>query len=216
MDIPSQFLSKIGVYDIQINGVEIKATIVDRNDQLEKGICELRSLMGDLPLVGVDLKKTSLSGLGLTVPHLLLLYVKNRCLIIQMKYVMPLQESVGHFLSDKSICFVGFKIDSHFNVLRDYEAFKYDSKSCLTGNGAEICLLAASVLKNPSLLCCFGVDELASKIGFDMRLEADKKMEEKAFNWTAFVFTEEEVKYAIHDVQQCYRIGERLLRMLGN
>lgn len=203
MDIPLQFRSNMGVYDIKIHGGEVKATIVYGDDQLEKGISELRSLMGDFPLVGIDLKKSENSWRPL---DLILMYVKDRCLIIQLNFFTPSPEILGNFLSDKSICFVGFEVDSHFSDLRRYlEDYRL-------GNGAEICKLAALVLKNPSLQKCGSLVELASKIGYDME-QVDQNWVQT--DWGALVFSEEQIKYAIQEVHHSYCIGKKLLSMLG-
>ncbi|CAI9116489.1 OLC1v1017650C1 [Oldenlandia corymbosa var. corymbosa] len=143
----------MGFYDIQINGVEVKATIREENqyDLLGKGISELKSRMDNPPVVGIDFKGSDKTA---GMPDLLLLHVKDRCLIIQLKPKNGLvYGSLRDFLNDKSICFVGFKINGVYQTLKSRNNNQATRKHALeiTGTEAEAGDLAASVLKNPSL-----------------------------------------------------------------
>ncbi|KAL6580035.1 hypothetical protein OROMI_008059 [Orobanche minor] len=217
MDIPAKFRSKMGVYDIQINGDKIKATLVNQEHMIENVISELKSLVdSNSPVVGVDFKRSKLSKKRMHM-HLLLLYVKDHCFVFQLDQINHFPKNLGNFLGDKSICFVGFKIDDNLDQLRRSLERKSSSSSfvsadddessttCLTGDGAEIRMLAASVLKKPSLTKCCDPAQLAREIGFEM---------EKPSYWGALCFSEEEMKYALRDVYICYHIGKRMLGML--
>ncbi|KAL6549306.1 hypothetical protein OROHE_008423 [Orobanche hederae] len=247
MDIPAKFRSKMGVYDIQINGDKIKATrggaslepgvtpkkildsplkatLVNQEHMIENVISELKSLVdSNSPIVGVDFKRSELSKKRMHM-HLLLLYVKDHCFVIQLDQINHFPKNLGNFLGDKSICFVGFKIDDNFDQLRHSLEQKSSSSSfvsadddessttCLTGDGAEIRMLAASVLKKPSLTKCCDPAQLAREIGFEME-KPDETTVQPSY-WGALCFSEEEMKYALRDVYICYHIGKRMLGML--
>ncbi|KAL6509553.1 hypothetical protein OROGR_022863 [Orobanche gracilis] len=224
MDIPSKFRSRMGVYDIQINGDKIKSSLVNQEHMIENVISELKSLIdSNSPVVGVDFKRSKLSKKRMHI-HLLLLYVKDCCFVIQLDQINHFPKKLGNFLSDKSICFVGFKIDDNLDQLRRSLERKSSSSSfvsadddrstttCLTGDGAEIRMLAASVLKKPSLTKCCDPAQLAREIGFEME-KVDETTAQPSY-WGALCFSEEEMKYALRDVYICYHIGKRMLGML--
>jgi len=215
MNIPQQFRSKIGVYHIQLDGVRIKANVVDPNFSLETAISEFKShIETDLPVVGVDFKASLFSPSHDSHPKLLLLFAKDRCLIIQLSLIRRFPKCLGLFLSDNSICFVGYKIDDYFSRVRDLASDYHgdDHDTGLTGNGAEIRLLAATVLKKPSLTECDDLFQLASETGLiEMKNPENTSV---LFDSSARVFSEEEIEYAVHKAYYCHKLGKKLLGML--
>ncbi|KAB2621621.1 hypothetical protein D8674_023803 [Pyrus ussuriensis x Pyrus communis] len=69
--------------------------------------------------------------------------------------------------------------------------------------GADLGDLAAKVLKKLNL-ARWGLAELASEVGGRCVVP----------DWNATVFSDEQIKYAIHDVYASYLIGKKLLGML--
>ncbi|CAI9105367.1 OLC1v1004275C1 [Oldenlandia corymbosa var. corymbosa] len=214
------------VYDTEINGVKVKATLAKQDEIVEKELSELKkSLMHtDFPVVGVDFKFSRRSTFGRDfdgsapdrtewLPSLLVLYVKGRCLIIQLDHLFPL--SLARFLNDESICFVGIKIDYHLKSLKEHHRSLCISSKAgdLTRYGADIQELAACVLKNRSLLYCPELSDLARRIGFE--IQGIDESTASPPDWGAIVFTEEEIKYAIQDAHSCYCIGKKLLYTLA-
>ncbi|KAL3515931.1 hypothetical protein ACH5RR_022833 [Cinchona calisaya] len=217
MNIPLKYLSKMGEYDIQMDGVNIKAIVADHVTLVESGIAELKSrLGGDLKLVGIDLKKFDNSG----CPRLLFIYVKDYCLIIDfnglpMRYFPKI---LAAFLSDQTISFVGFEIDSKFYEFRNYRNFVYAtiSGSLSSIKGVEICDLAARVRKNRGLLSCRSFADLVTKCEFDFKVE-DQKKKDPFVGGSAMSFSTEEIKYAMREAFNCYNMANKLLSdLLGN
>ncbi|KAM1490359.1 hypothetical protein EV1_032908 [Malus domestica] len=69
--------------------------------------------------------------------------------------------------------------------------------------GADLGDLAAKVLKNPNLVKC-GLAVLASEVGFDIKPPAGAALGGICLvpDWNATALSEEQIKYAIHDVHQ--------------
>lgn len=119
MNLPLKYLTKMGLYDLQMNGVDIKVRVVDDPAVVECGLAEIKSLLGgDLKLVGIDLKE----GNGTGLPQLLLFYVQDRCLIIHLGRIPNrcFTNTLADFLNDTDVCFVGFEIVSKLNRLTNY------------------------------------------------------------------------------------------------
>nr|XP_023893396.1 uncharacterized protein LOC112005382 [Quercus suber] len=126
------------MYDIEIQGVYVKAFVVDRAVLVDAYIDELIRSSFEKPLVApivaFDIK---------CIPNcngamLLILCVGTRCLIVQLYYLDSFPESIKKFLSDSNMF------------------------GCKTG--VELGHLAARVLKKPNLDWC-GLVELASEVG---------------------------------------------------
>ncbi|KAL3515930.1 hypothetical protein ACH5RR_022832 [Cinchona calisaya] len=214
MNIPWKYLSKMAGYNIKLNGVDIKATVVDQPTLVETGIAELKSrLVGDLKLAVIDLKKSSINPWH---PHLMLIYVKDRCMIIDLGSI-SITKSLADFLIDRSIIFIGFKIDSKLHGLRSsltVSSFINTAikDSLMSAKGVEICDLAARVLKNPGLLTCGSIAEFVTKGGFDFKVEDDRN--KHLPDCAATCFSAEEVKQAMHEAYICYSVANKLLSML--
>ncbi|KAM7481815.1 hypothetical protein LguiB_006398 [Lonicera macranthoides] len=210
--IPIKFLSKIGVYEIQIHGVTLKVRLVHANDYsvVDIGISELRSqfvtkIEGALPR-GAERRSqfgTTVAGLVLQPaqnPKYLQLCVGTRCLMYQLPAdgYSQIPESLNDFLSDSEICFVG---------VRELTNCRISCKSYIQVNK-----LAARVLKKPNLSRCSSgiLETLASEVGINL----EESSSGVNVDWEAEVFTDEEIKCATRDVCACYLIANKLLGSL--
>ncbi|KAL6146487.1 hypothetical protein ACLB2K_057166 [Fragaria x ananassa] len=203
--IPTYFLSKLRPYEVQVHGVKVKATVVANNVSfLEQKLSELSSKR----VVGVDVKFQS------RVASLLLLCVEGHCLIIPIRAPFSTvfnpkkvsDSGLGRLLADQNICFV-------------YSKFKSEDATSYAGlpemmkqTGIEVDHLAATILKKPTLLRK-GLYELGREVGIDIK----SAYYVKYTNWSDVkVFSEEEIKYAIHDVYATFLIGNKLLGTLAS
>ncbi|KAL4636604.1 hypothetical protein ACB092_03G020900 [Castanea dentata] len=190
------------LYEIEIQGVYVKASVVDHAVLVDAHIDELRSSFEKplvAPIVAFDIKcKPNCNG-----AILLILCIGTRCLIVQLYYLDSFPESIKKFLSDLNVCFVGIGVkDKVKKILQWPQMF-----GCKTG--VELGHLAARVLKKPNLDGCVLV-ELASEVG--VYYEEPKGV--TFSDWGARVFSHEQVKYAIHDAYASYLIGNHLLSLL--
>lgn len=192
-------------YEIEIHGVDVKVSIVDRAALVDAHIAELKSAFDDqklpfaAPLVAFDVKCIpSYNGAAL-----LILCVGNRCLIVQLYCIDSFPESIKKFLNDKSVCFVGVGVKEKVEKLRHWP------QMCGCKTGVEVGHLAARVLKKPNLDGC-DLDELGNEVG----LFYGEPKSVAFSDWTARVFSHEQVKHAIYDAYASYRIAESLLGLL--
>ncbi|KAK7847301.1 hypothetical protein CFP56_006746 [Quercus suber] len=74
--------------------------------------------------------------------------------------------------------------------------------------GVEVGFLAAKILKKPNVEN-YGLAELAGEVGMDI-----KEPIGECPDWNAKVFSDEEVKYAVHNAYTSYVIGNKLFGML--
>ncbi|KAL5786680.1 hypothetical protein ACOSQ2_009072 [Xanthoceras sorbifolium] len=166
--IPAKFLSKIGIHELEIEGVKVKASHVTDNIAVtDHKINQLRaSLNKQRPVVGVDVKvsvpnqKQQIS--RKTTSELLILYGGNCCLVIKLANLDGnFPTSITNLLADKNTCFVGFKIYREVTntILNNPNCYLYP---CLS-NVVEVGQLAARVLKNPNLSKC-GLEELDKEV----------------------------------------------------
>ena len=204
--IPLKFLLKMGTYEVKIQGVNVKASVIDNACALDVKIAEFKaSLRGrDRAVVGVDVRITNVWMYG-RIPVVLILFTENCCLIIQLCRFNRNPVSLSNFLKDTNICFV---IEKAENLTVGRVWFHKNLNSCLT-SVVELSELAARVLKKPNL-STFGLVELASEIGIEVKLAGTK-----APNWKSIVFSNEEIKFAILDACTIYRIGYKLLGMVA-
>ena len=93
--------------------------------------------------------------------------------------------------------------------------YYYDSKRQQSIEGktsVHLANLAEKVLEKPNLLTSHSSEDLATEVGVDSVRTTELKT---APNWFARVFTDEEVKYAIHEAYTCYCVGNKLLSMVN-
>nr|XP_011468401.1 PREDICTED: uncharacterized protein LOC105352592 [Fragaria vesca subsp. vesca] len=180
-------------YEVEVHGVKVKVSVVADNDRLiNEKISEFKKL-DKKNVVGVDVKTTYNASL-------LLFCVEGHCLILaRIKDAHKFE--VWKLLSDQNTCFVG----SNFEHMKHCSYSGKEIFEKVGGIGVELDRLAAMILKKPSLKKK-GVYELAGEIGLHV-----KPVTGTCPKWDAKVFSEEEIKYAIHDVYAFYLIGEKLL-----
>ncbi|XP_042987410.1 uncharacterized protein LOC122315527 [Carya illinoinensis] len=204
--IPVSVLSKMCMYEIEIQGVDVKASVVDRGVLVDAHIAELRSALEKPfvnPLVTFDIKciPNYINGAAL-----LILCVGTRCLIVQLHCIDSFPESIKKFLSDENVCFVGMGVKNKVKKILLWPQME----NCKTG--VELGHLAARVLKKPKIDgSSAGLVELASEVGLHIHEEPKSA---SFSDWSARVFSHEQVKYAIHDACTCYMIADYLLNLL--
>ncbi|XP_030959777.1 uncharacterized protein LOC115981635 [Quercus lobata] len=216
--IPLSFLSKMGVYDIEIHGANVKVSVVDNLALVDAKINELKSSLqtSQRHVVGLDIKFAlrnvddeelfpaedySLEG------KILLLCVGTDCLMIQLPASMEVTDTLRQFLSDETICFLGTQMQENVEELgRHYFSKHTQCVDCKTG--VEVGYLAAKILKKGNVVK-YGLSELAGEVGMDIKEPIGANPD-----WHAVAFSNEEVKYAVHNAYASYVIGNKLLDML--
>ncbi|KAM4108078.1 hypothetical protein ACB094_03G017800 [Castanea mollissima] len=236
--IPLSFLSKMGIYDIEIGGANVKVSVVDNPALLAAKMDELRSSLqtSERQVVGLDVKfVNAVTNCSIIQPHdegkFLLLCVGSHCLMIQLPNSETIiSDTLGQFLSDETICFLGIgmsKIVSKLGSLYYYpqhgknltvstagiissgaRTFAPARQSVNFKTGVEVGFLAAKILKKPNVEN-HGLAELAGEVGMDI-----KEPIGECPDWNAKVFSNEEVKYAVHNAYTSYVIGNKLFDML--
>ncbi|XP_075658260.1 uncharacterized protein LOC142628139 [Castanea sativa] len=233
--IPLSFLSKMGIYDIEIGGANVKVSVVDNPALLGAKMDELRSSLqtSERQVVGLDVKfvKTDVGNLMIPPLHdkgkFLLLCVGSHCLMIQLPNPETIiSNTLGQFLSDETICFLGIGMSKIVSELVYYYpqhgqnltgstagiissgTFAQARQSVNFKTGVEVGFLAAKILKKPNVEN-HGLAELAGEVGMDI-----KEPIGECPDWNAKVFSNEEVKYAVHNAYTSYVIGNKLFDML--
>uniref|UniRef100_A0A2N9FJQ7 3'-5' exonuclease domain-containing protein n=1 Tax=Fagus sylvatica TaxID=28930 RepID=A0A2N9FJQ7_FAGSY len=193
-------LSKMGMYDINIQGTMVKVSVVDNSSVVDAKIDELKSLLQTLQkrVVGFDVKI-----LKNRKANLMLLCVGTRCLIIQLCHLDRIPESLKQFLADQTICFLGTGMAKINRVLIDDK--NIDCWSCV-----EVGHFAARILKK-EFLEYYGLPKLAGLVGMDIK---ELITEHPDWIWNSRMLSEEHIKYAIHNAYSSYVIGNKLLNML--
>ncbi|KAI9187299.1 hypothetical protein LWI28_026507 [Acer negundo] len=214
----------MGIHELEIEGVKVKAShVTDNTSMIDLKIEQLRSSLNkQRPVVGIDVRVTvDQKQQSQTSNDLLIIYGGNCCLVIKLANLVNFPSSIINLLADKNICFVGFgiysKVGSSNLIIRDSN-LEYLSLS----NVAEVGQLAARVLKKPNLSKC-GLEELDKEVRQTVtELKANEATSLPGTgagaatcpNWKAMVFSDEEIKYAIHDAYTCCVIGDKLLGIL--
>ncbi|KAM7478496.1 hypothetical protein LguiA_026709 [Lonicera macranthoides] len=197
--IPVKFLSKIGVYEVQIDGVTLKVRVARHNEHsvLDIGISELTSQFGTT-VVGLVLQPDeSPKYLQLCVGTYCLMYQLPPTAAIPFSY-FQIPKSLKDFLSDSEICFVGVgESPSSHHVYENCKSY------------VKLSELGARVLMKPSLSGC-SLEALANEVGINLA-ESSSGVN---VDWDAKIFTKEEIKCGTRDVCACYLIGNKLLGSL--
>ncbi|KAL5853828.1 hypothetical protein ACOSQ3_008946 [Xanthoceras sorbifolium] len=227
--IPSKFLSKIGMHEVEIEGVKVKACHVTDNSSLvlDKKIYQLRASLDKLrPVVGVDVKVTMVDNHENKTTDLLILFAGNCCLVINLAQ-LNFPDCLRSFLVDSNTCFVGTGLNDKVGR-SSLKSRVYPYNELSMSNVVEVRDLAARVLKKPNLSKC-GLQELDNEVrntvsaaaSSDSCPQQDSKASVLATgigsscpNWNAMVFSDEEMKYAIHDAYTCYGIGDKVLGII--
>ncbi|XP_065617945.1 uncharacterized protein LOC112010999 [Quercus suber] len=217
--IPLSLLSKMGMYDIEIHGANVKVSIVDNFALVDAKINQLKSSLetSQERVVGLDIKFAertetyddvidSIQDFSLH-GKILLLCVGTDCLMIQLPVSMGVTDTLRQFLSDDTICFLGTEMSEKVAELENLYFYDYAHRvDCKTG--VEVGYLAAKILKKGNI-DKYGLSKLAGEVGMDI-----KEPIGACPNWNAVAFSDEEVKYAVHNAYTSYVIGKRLLDML--
>ncbi|KAF7143849.1 hypothetical protein RHSIM_Rhsim05G0128000 [Rhododendron simsii] len=199
--IPLRFLSKMGTYKIQLEGVTVDVRIVNRAEVVAIGLAELKPLIGLTTVVGLMVKfKASI----INNPQMLQLCVRTCCLLIQLGSLDSISQCLKDFLRDPKICFVGDGMSRGLSGLKTY--CRIECKS-----GIELCELVAMILKMPRYLSGGpGLGTLSDAAG----LGAVNFPKTVKFDCRAKVFNDEELMCAIHSVYCSHNIGSKMLAML--
>ena len=208
----------MGIYDIEIHGANVKVSIVENPALVGAKMDELRSSLqtSERLVVGLDVKFVKIFGNLKDIGKFLVLCVGSHCLMIQIPDPERISETLGHFLSDETICFLGTgmsKIVSELDSLSYLSPVAgsigaFNGRSVNFKTGVEVGFLAAKILKKPNVEN-HGLAELAGEVGMDI-----KEPIGECPDWNAKVFSHEEVKYAVHNAYTSYVIGNKLLDML--
>ena len=137
---------------------------------------------------------------------ILLLCVGTNCLIIQLLNLPILPVTLVQFLSDENICFLGTGMKNIVRDLNSRHSTSCGSVECKTG--VEIGYLAAKIMRKPDIENN-GLEELAGEVGMDI-----KQPSGKCPDWNAELFSDEEIKYAMHNAYTSYVIGNKLYGMV--
>ncbi|XP_050273712.1 uncharacterized protein LOC126716772 isoform X2 [Quercus robur] len=129
-----------------------------------------------------------------------------------------ISDTLGQFLSDETICFLGTGMSNKVSELGNFYfcthgtmfgKFRLRVQQRLSVNtGVEVGFLAAKILKKPNVEN-YGLAELAGEVGMDI-----KEPIGECPDWNAKVFSHEDVKYALHNAYTSYVIGNKVLDML--
>ena len=216
----------MGMYDIEIEGANVKVNIVDNPALIGAKMDELRSSLqtSERQVVGLDIKFVKTDG-NLNKGKFLLLCVGSHCLMIQLPDPENISYTLGQFLSDETICFLGTGMSNKVSELGSFHFYPQglevfaasELSNVLTAEsrqsvnfktGVEVGFLAAKILKKPNVEN-YGLAELSGEVGLDI-----KEPISECPDWNAKVFSHEEVKYAVHNAYTSYVIGNKLLDML--
>ncbi|OMP00085.1 Werner Syndrome-like exonuclease-like protein [Corchorus olitorius] len=133
--------------------------------------------------VGIDVKLNP--DRAANIKSLLLLCVGTRCLVFKMSHYFSLPSSVGEFLGDKTICYVGTEMSAKF--IREDQSGLLKSVNGKTHKAAVgIGHIAARVLKDSRLEKC-GLAELAVKVG--LNFGNDQNQITQVIPWNDVVFS---------------------------
>ncbi|XP_058216867.1 uncharacterized protein LOC131327749 [Rhododendron vialii] len=198
--IPLRFLSKMGTYRIQLEGVTVDVRVVNRAEVIAIGLAELKPLIGLTTAVGLMVKFEA----SIKNPLMLQLCVGTRCLLIQLGSLDSIPQCLKDFLGDPEICFVGVGMSEGLSGLKTY--CRIECKS-----GIELCELVAMLLKMPRYLSGGpGLGTLSDAAGLGA-VHCPKTVK---FDCRAKVFNDEELMFAIHSVYCSHKIGSKMLAML--
>ncbi|KAK2639171.1 hypothetical protein Ddye_026966 [Dipteronia dyeriana] len=234
--IPTKYLLKMGIYEVECQGTKVKAILVDHEAFLDAKIVEFKTSLQNqgCPVVGIDFKVNSCD----KKVELVILCGQNHCLLIKVPKIHSFPLSLQGVLADRNLCFVGTGIPDKLPGLtlgsENWVSVAGQPRSFYMNAIVEVCDLAAKVLKKPKLCKC-GLAELDTEVRINSTVAStasswspspvtdSKVMEEKASlpemikcipDWKAVVFSDEDIKYAIYDACTCCFIGYKMLELL--
>lgn len=163
-----KFLSKMYIYDSQIQDATVKVRVIDHADVANIGLSELRSHMATTSVVGREIKS---EGRSYIHPTLVKLCARNYCLSINFgrfySYNNPSLKGLKDFLSDPEICFVGIGFRQGLQKLQSNDEWK-------GLRGVEVGDLAGKVLKKSDLISKPGVSIAISRVADEVGVSLDE------------------------------------------
>ena len=211
--IPPSLLSKMCMSNTEIHGSKVNVSVVDDSAVVADKLQEIVNTgHGSNPsarlVVGFDVKYIQATGSQTGQAKLLILCYQTcfltRCLIIQLCHLDRIPDVLIKLLADKTICFLGIGMNNIVTVAVAY--LKNYSAQCTTG--VEVGHLAARILKKPNIEN-YGLAKLACEVGMNIKEPIGESP-----NWNARVFSEEQIKYAMHNAYTSFLIGKKLFEML--
>ncbi|OMP09369.1 hypothetical protein COLO4_05539 [Corchorus olitorius] len=111
------WVSKLDTYEVEIQGLKVKATVVDlRHPTLVTSyIKELKSSISKRCIVGLDIQTATKD-----LPFRLILCAGARFIIIQWNGFKELPSSLIEFLKDETVCFVGSNIAHKISIFAKF------------------------------------------------------------------------------------------------
>uniref|UniRef100_A0A2N9HDZ8 Uncharacterized protein n=1 Tax=Fagus sylvatica TaxID=28930 RepID=A0A2N9HDZ8_FAGSY len=163
-------------------------------------------------VVGVDIKFGKTASERYSTAKILLLCAGTRCLIIQLLNSLLFSETLVKFLSDETICFLGTGMSRIVGELNQRNGQFTKGSSCYTyvecKTGVGVGYLAAKILKK-AYIEKKRLAELAGEVGMDIKQPIGE-----CPDWNVTVFSDEEIKYAMHNSYTSYVIGNKLFGMI--
>ncbi|XP_060176425.1 uncharacterized protein LOC132606809 isoform X2 [Lycium barbarum] len=214
--LPLPWLIEASTYNVKIGNDTVITTVADRETIVNSSISELKSELKSTPnpFVGTDVVNNG---------DLLLFRVKNRCLIIQFKRMVVLDNQTGtpqslkEFLNDQTITFIGPRNISQKSTF-SYSipvSVSYGISGVPSYRKLELSrivavgYLAGKLLKKPKLLSST-LEEVMAEADVDIKKPVISKGSIRP-NWqSSSVLSEEEVKLAMYEVHSCYQIASKL------
>lgn len=190
----------MGKYELDIQGNNVKVTVVDHAALTDDSIAALKALLKRQRVVGIDVK---FNHRCTKKSEMLVLCVGNRCLMIQLCHLGQIPESLKKFLADETICFVEIEMNGKV------EGLGRCNLKCKTG--VELGHLGARVLKKHHI-SSFGLAKLAREVGIQNSVAFG--FNGYAPSWSAKAFSNDEIKFAIYEAFTYSVIGNRLLSSL--
>ena len=193
----------MGTYEVEIDGAKVKVSVVDNVGVLGGKIDELKSSLetSQIGVVGVDVK--SIQNTESCEVQMLLLCVGTHCLIIQLCHLCYVPRELTNFLDDDTICFLCTAIEDEVNECLSNRYYL----RCSTG--VEVGHFASKILKKANIEN-YGLAELAGEVEMDIK----EPIGDQCPDWSARLFTQEQIKHAVHNVYTTYVIGKKLVEML--
>ncbi|KAL5783749.1 hypothetical protein ACOSP7_008778 [Xanthoceras sorbifolium] len=238
-----KYLSKIGIYEVEFQGSKVKAILVDNEAVLNANIRQFKTFLKKqlCIVVGIDVKVNAgtkeVELLILSCMNLCLL-IKLPQLISTPSSLRKFfeDESINFVGNGIRYKVPSLTLDNNNWLTKTTNVHgKQVVVSISLWRIVEVHDLAAKVLKKPNLCKC-GLADLQSEVGITIAVAAGTaspssclppssvskvKVKKAAIflviacpDWSAVAFSDEEIKYAIHDAYTCYLIGDKLLGLL--
>ncbi|XP_023907652.1 uncharacterized protein LOC112019360 [Quercus suber] len=132
----AEYLSKIGLCEIEINGSKVKVFVADNSALVVAMINGLKDSLHERLVVGLDYNNTP------TGKVLILCIGAHYCLIIKLSCLDCVPKTLKQFLADETYCFLGTGMS---NII---QALQSDDIQC--GTGIDVGYLFARILRKPT------------------------------------------------------------------